>query len=92
MVADADGNLTPEMQALPLVLFTWIEPSLPPAVTVALFDDSVWALLVAAVRAVRGDGPVTAPSKAWFSTAAGRNPLRRMRAAANARYNAHNSL
>ena len=34
----------------PLILFSWLDPSMLPAETAAVFDDSTWALLVPAVR------------------------------------------
>jgi len=35
---------------IPLILFTWLDPSILPAETAAAFDDSTWALVVPAVR------------------------------------------
>jgi hypothetical protein len=35
---------------IPLILFTWLDPSMLPAETAAAFDDSTWALVVPAVR------------------------------------------
>jgi len=35
---------------IPVILFTWLDPSMIPAETVAVFDDSTWALVVPAVR------------------------------------------
>jgi hypothetical protein len=35
---------------IPLILFTWLDPSMLPAETAAVFDDSTWALVVPAVR------------------------------------------
>ena len=34
----------------PLILFTWLDPYMLPAETVAVFDDSTWALVVPATR------------------------------------------
>jgi len=34
----------------PLILFTWLDPSMLPEETAAAFDDSTWALVVPAVR------------------------------------------
>ena len=34
----------------PLILFSWLDPSMLPAETAAVFDDSTWALLVPATR------------------------------------------
>jgi len=35
---------------IPLILFTWLDPSMLPAETAAVFDDSTWALVVPAAR------------------------------------------
>ncbi len=92
VAVDMDGRLSPELRALPLVLFSWIDLALVPASTVAVFDDSVWALLVPAVRAAAGGGAPGAPSAVWFPRTAGRKAPRQVKAAATARYGVHNSL
>jgi hypothetical protein len=49
---------------IPLILFTWLDPSMLPDETVAAFDDSTWALVVPAVRmAVNGQAEGKIPSK-----------------------------
>jgi hypothetical protein len=40
---------------IPLILFTWLDPSMLPAETAAVFDDSTWALLVTAARMAAGN-------------------------------------
>jgi hypothetical protein len=48
----------------PLILFTWLDPSMLPAETTAVFDDSAWALLVTAARmAVNNQSEGKIPSK-----------------------------
>jgi len=52
---------------IPLILFTWLDPSLLPAETAAAFDDSTWALVVPAVRlAVNSQAEGKIPSKPVF--------------------------
>ncbi len=92
VAAETDGRLPPEMRAPPLVLFTWIDLALVPSSTVVVFDDSVWALLVSAVRAAAGGESAIAPSAVWFPPAEGRKASRQLKAAATARYGVHNSL
>jgi hypothetical protein len=49
---------------IPLILFTWLDPSMLPDETAAAFDDSTWALVVPAVRmAVNGQAEGKIPSK-----------------------------
>jgi hypothetical protein len=48
----------------PLILFSWLDPSMLPAETAAAFDDSTWALAVPAVRmAVSSQAEGKIPSK-----------------------------
>jgi len=48
----------------PLILFTWLDTSMLPAETAAVFDDAAWALVVPAVRmAVSGQAEGKIPSK-----------------------------
>jgi len=52
---------------IPLILFSWLDPSILPAETAAVFDDSTWALVVPAARMVtnsRIEGKI--PSKPLF--------------------------
>jgi hypothetical protein len=49
---------------IPLILFTWLDLSMLPDETAAVFDDSTWALVVPAVRmAVKGQAEGKIPSK-----------------------------
>jgi hypothetical protein len=49
---------------IPLILFTWLDPSMLPAETAAVFDDSTWALVVPAARmAVNSQAEGKIPSK-----------------------------
>jgi hypothetical protein len=49
---------------IPLLLFSWQDPSLSPAQAVLLFDDSVWALAERGIKtAARGEAPGPFPSK-----------------------------
>jgi hypothetical protein len=51
----------------PLILFTWLNPSMLPAETAAVFDDSAWTLVVPAVRmAVSSQAEGKIPSKPLF--------------------------
>jgi len=51
----------------PLILFTWLDPSMLPAETAAVFDDSTWTLVVPAVRmAVSSQAEGKIPSKPLF--------------------------
>jgi hypothetical protein len=53
-----------ENAKIPLILFTWLDPSMLPAETAAVFDDSTWALLVTAARmAVKNQDEGGIPSK-----------------------------
>jgi len=48
----------------PLILFTWLNPLMLPAVTAAAFDDSIWTLVVPATQmAVKGQAEGKIPSK-----------------------------
>jgi hypothetical protein len=48
----------------PLILFTWLDPLMLPAQTVAAFDDSTWALVIPAARmAVSSQAEGKIPSK-----------------------------
>jgi hypothetical protein len=52
---------------IPLILFTWLDPSMLPAETAAVFDDSTWALVVPAARMTvsrQAEGKI--PSKPLF--------------------------
>jgi len=49
---------------IPLILFTWLDPSMLPAETAAVFDDSAWAFIVPAARmAVSRQAEGKIPSK-----------------------------
>jgi len=49
---------------IPLILFSWLDPYMLPAETVAVFDDSTWALVVPATRmAVNSQAEGKIPSK-----------------------------
>ena len=49
---------------IPLILFSWLDPSMLPAETTAVFDDSTWALVVPAARmAVSSQAEGKIPSK-----------------------------
>jgi hypothetical protein len=49
---------------IPLILFTWLDPSMLPEETAAVFDDSTWALIVPAARmAVSSQAEGKIPSK-----------------------------
>jgi hypothetical protein len=49
---------------IPLILFTWLDPSMLPAEIAAVFDDSTWAVCVPAVRmAAGGQAEGKIPSK-----------------------------
>jgi len=51
----------------PLILFTWLDPSMLPAETAAVFDDSTWALTVPVVRmAASSQAEGKVPSKPLF--------------------------
>jgi len=39
---------------IPLILFTWLDPSMLPLETAAVFDDSTWALVVQSARMAAG--------------------------------------
>jgi hypothetical protein len=50
--------------AVPLILFTWLDPFLSPKETAVIFDDSPWALAAPAVRAaLKNGGEIKIPSK-----------------------------
>jgi len=52
---------------IPLILFTWLDPSMFPEEAVAAFDDSTWALVVPAVRmAANSQAEGKIPSKPLF--------------------------
>jgi hypothetical protein len=91
-VDPASRRLPPELQGIPAVLFSWIDPDLVPSGTVAVFDDSVWATLVYAVRKALGGPSKLTPSTVWFPADLGKKASRKIRAAATARYEVHNSL
>jgi hypothetical protein len=49
---------------IPLILFAWLDPSMLPAGSAAVFDDSTWALVVPAARmAVKSQAEGKIPSK-----------------------------
>lgn len=86
------GSPAAELKGVPTVLFSWIDPDLSPADTVVVFDDSIWALLVGAVRAGREGKAGSAPSKVWFLRGSATKIPGSLGAAARARYTGHNSL
>lgn len=58
------GEYLDKNPQIPLILFTWLDTSMLPAETAAVFDDSPWALAVPAVQtaaASRAEGAI--PSK-----------------------------
>jgi hypothetical protein len=58
------GDYLDNNAKIPLILFTWLDTSMLPAETVAVFDDSTWALVVQAARmAVSSQAEGKIPSK-----------------------------
>jgi hypothetical protein len=88
-VDDAVRNL----RGRPLIVFGWMDDEALPAETLAVFDDSIWALTAFAVahRAAAADLSVPASVRWRPSTALSSEERRSIRAAAAAR-SVHNSL
>jgi hypothetical protein len=64
VLTGAGGEFLEKNSPLPVIVFSWIDPALAGREVMALFDDSVWALAVPAVRmALQRQADGTIPSK-----------------------------
>jgi hypothetical protein len=64
VLTGAGGEFMERSPSMPVILFSWVDPSLTPQEVKVLFDDSVWALVVPAVRMAReGQAEGAIPSK-----------------------------
>jgi len=64
VLSDSGAEYLDNNAKIPMILFTWLDPSILPAETAAVFDDSTWALVVPATRmAVSSQAEGKIPSK-----------------------------
>ncbi|MDR3276236.1 MAG: hypothetical protein LBT11_03325 [Treponema sp.] len=83
--AGISGEEPERILDIPVILFSWIDPALTASNVKLIFDDSPWALVVGAVKALdveaRDQGPVHAPSAATLPEKERRLPERDLRGA-----------
>jgi hypothetical protein len=64
VLSRSGGEYLDNNAKIPLILFTWLDPSMLPAETAAVFDDSTWALVVQTARmAISSQAEGKIPSK-----------------------------